>query len=63
MESYNSLSSGQNYTGIELNIFKSRNGKVVMSSFENFNVNLRSYQQNPWMANIAGAPMWSQSGV
>ena len=62
MESYSSLSSGQNYTDIVLNVFKSDNKKIVLSSFENFNVNLRSFQQNPWMANIAGVPLWTQSG-
>lgn len=62
MQSYSSLSGGQNYTDIVLNVFKSQNHKVVLSSFEEFNVNLRSFQQNPWMANIAGAPLWSQSG-
>ena len=63
MESYVSLAGGQNYTDIRLNIFKTPNMKVVLSSFEEFNVNLRSFQQNPWMANIAGAPLWTQSGV
>ena len=63
MRSYSSLSSGQNYTDIVLNVYKSQNHKVVLSSFESFNVNLRSFQQNPWMANIAGAPLWSQSGT
>jgi hypothetical protein len=63
MESYSSLASGQNYTNIVLNVYKSDNQKIVMSSFENFNVNLRSFQQNPWMANIAGAPLWTQSGA
>ena len=58
-----SLAGGQNYTDIRLNIFKTPNMKVVLSSFEEFNVNLRSFQQNPWMANIAGAPLWTQSGV
>lgn len=62
MESYSSLASGQNYTDIVLNVFKSENKKVVLSSFENFNVNLRSFQQNPWMANVAGVPLWTQSG-
>lgn len=63
MQSYSSLSSGQNYTNIVLNVYKSQNHKVVLSSFESFNVNVRSFQQNPWMANIAGAPLWSQSGI
>lgn len=62
MESYAGLSSGQNYTDIVLNVYKSYNMKAVLSSFEHFNVNLTSFQQNSWMANIAGAPLWTQSG-
>lgn len=63
MKSYSSLACGQNYTDIVLNVYKSRNRKVVLSSFENFNVNLRSFQQNPWMANLSGVPLWTQSGT
>ena len=63
MQSYSSLASGQNYTDIVLNVYKTYNMKAVLSSFENFNVNLRRFQQNPWLANIAGAPLWTQSGT
>ena len=62
MEEYAIYAAGQNYSGVILNVYKSPNGGVVMSSFDKYNVNLRSYQQNPWMVNFVGAPLWSQSG-
>ena len=62
MDSFAIYAGGQNYSDITLNVYKSPSGKVVMSSFDRYNVNLRSYQQNPWMVNFAGAPLWSQSG-
>lgn len=54
-------SKGQNYTGICLNIYKAPGG-LMLSSFEEYNVGLCSYQQIPWMANISGVGMWSGSG-
>lgn len=62
MESYEYYSEGQNYTGVILNGYKSPTGKIVLSSFEMYNVGLQSYQQIPWMGNIAGLPIWAQSG-
>jgi hypothetical protein len=62
MESFDHYSAGQNYTDVVLNVFKPLSGKVVLSSFEMYNVGLQMYQQIPWMANIAGLPIWTQSG-
>ena len=54
-------SAGQNYTGIELNLYKAPGG-LILSSFEKYNVGLCGYQQMPWMANVSGVGVWSQSG-
>jgi hypothetical protein len=62
MESFDHYSIGQSYTDVLLNVFKSSNGKIILSSFEMYNVGLQLYQQTPWMANIAGLPIWTQSG-
>lgn len=55
------LSSGQCYLGVTLNVYKDRN--ICLSSFDNFQVNHASYQQQSWMANIEGIPLWSTSGI
>jgi hypothetical protein len=62
MESFDHYSAGQNYTGVTLNRYKSSLGRIVLSSFEMFNVGLQSYQQVSWMGNIAGLPIWTESG-
>ena len=54
-------SKGQNYTGINLNLYKAPGG-LMLSSFEAYNVGLCGYQQNPWMANVSGVGVWSGSG-
>ena len=33
-----------------------------MTSFSEYNVGLRGYQQMPWMVNFNGVGIWSQSG-
>lgn len=55
-------SKGQNYTNISLSVYKSPTRKVVMTSFPEFNVGFRGYQQMPWMVNFDGVGIWSQSG-
>lgn len=62
MESYEYYSGGQNYTGVILKGFRSLTGRIILSSFEMYNVGLQSYQQIPWMGNIAGLPIWTQPG-
>lgn len=55
-------SKGQNYTKICLNTFKSPTRKIVMTSFDRYNVGYQAYQQMPWMVNLNGVGIWSQSG-
>ncbi len=54
-------SKGQNYTGIKLTMYKSPGG-LILSSFDKYNVGLCGFQQMPWMANVGGVGVWSQSG-
>jgi hypothetical protein len=63
MKSFEHFSSGQNYCGVVLNLYKSVSRKVVLSSFNRFNVGKAQYQQMPWMANVGGVPVWSQTGI
>lgn len=51
---------GQSYVSITLNVFKKDN--LCMTSFERYNGGTCSYQQLPWMANVSGVPVWTQSG-
>lgn len=62
MESFDHYSHGQAYCSIELNLYKSPSKRVVLSSFDTYNVGRALYQQVPWMANVAGVPVWSESG-
>lgn len=61
MSSMSHWSKGQNYTGIDLNLYKAPGG-LMLSSFEAYNAGLCGYQQMPWVANIAGVGLWSGSG-
>jgi hypothetical protein len=63
MDTFETLSKGQAYTSISLNLFKSPSRSVVMTSFDHYNVGRHAYQQNTWMANLNGVGLWSQSGV
>jgi hypothetical protein len=63
MNAFDTLSKGQSYTSIFLNIFKSPSRSVVMTSFDRYNVGLHAFQQNTWMVNLNGVGVWSQSGV
>jgi hypothetical protein len=62
MKQVNHFSTGQNYTKVFLNVYKSPSRAVVMTSFENYNVGKQAYQQMPWMVNLDGVGIWSQSG-
>lgn len=62
MTSFDHYSSGQNYTDVTLCVYKSPSKKIILSSLEMYNVGLQSYQQVSWMGNIAGLPIWTQSG-
>jgi hypothetical protein len=55
------FSGGQNYADVTLNVFK-RQGGLCLTSFEMFNHGSASVHQLPWMANIGGVGVWSQSG-
>jgi hypothetical protein len=35
----------------------------VLTSFERFYPGFQAYQQMPWMANVDGVGVWSQSGI
>ena len=59
---YATVSKGQMYTDIELNVFKHPEQNLLLSSFEKFNPHCSSFQQLPWMANIAGLGVWAQAG-
>jgi hypothetical protein len=61
MESYDHFSKGQAYTGIELNVYKKIAHGLVVTSFSLFSAHVCGYQQLPWMVNLAGLPVWSQS--
>lgn len=63
MDYYRHFSAGQVYTGITLNVFKVAKHGLVLSSFELYNPHFCGFQQLPWMANISGVPLWSQSGA
>mmetsp|Transcript_846 Transcript_846/g.952 ORF Transcript_846/g.952 Transcript_846/m.952 type:complete len:330 (+) Transcript_846:57-1046(+) len=58
---YFHFSAGQSYADVVLNVFK-RSGGLCLTSFERFSHGTAGYQQLPWMANIGGVGVWSQSG-
>jgi len=58
--SLESWAAGQCYIDIKLNIYKDH--RLVLSSFEKFNGGTIGYQQMPWMINLDGVGIWSQSG-
>jgi hypothetical protein len=61
MSNYSHLSCGQSYCGIELTVYK-RPGGLVLSSLQMFNCSRAGFQQLPWIANLDGVAIWSQSG-
>lgn len=63
MTSFDHFSSGQAYCGISLNLYRSSSRRVILSSFNRYNVGKAQYQQVPWMANVGGVPVWSQTGL
>ena len=56
------LLSGQVYLGITTHFFKRPKHGLILSSFQSFNPHITGYQQIPWFCNLAGIPIWSQSG-
>ena len=62
MNNYSTVSKGQMYTDLKLNVFKHPQQQLVLSSFENYNPHCASFQQLPWIANISGIGVWTQSG-
>lgn len=63
MDTFSTLSKGQAYSSIFLNIFKSPSRSVVMTSFDRYNVGKHAFQQMSWMVNLHGVGIWTQSGV
>jgi hypothetical protein len=63
MEYYDHFSCGQMYTGIKLNLYKRPNHGLIVSSFSLYNPHYCGFQQLPWMINLKGIPIWSQSGL
>lgn len=60
---YELFSSGQMYTDMDLSVFKDPREGLVLSSFELYNAHNCGFQQLPWIANVAGLPVWTQSGA
>lgn len=58
---YGRLARGQVYTNVLMSVYK-RPGGLCLSSFESFNVGDAGFQQLPWMANLDGVGVWSESG-
>jgi hypothetical protein len=54
------FSAGQQYVGAHLNVYKPGCG-VLLSSLERFNGGFAGYQQLPWIANINGVALWTQT--
>lgn len=63
LSTFSHYSKGQRYTNIRLNLYKSPSRRVVLTSFERFYPGFQGYQQMPWMANVDGVGVWSQSGI
>ncbi len=63
MDTFSPLSKGQTYCNVVFNLYKSPSRSVVMTSFDRYNVGRQAYQQLPWMVNMAGVGLWSQSGI
>lgn len=61
MDSMSHWSKGQNYTSVNLTVYKAPGG-LMLSSIQKYNVSLCGFQQMPWMANVSGVGVWSQSG-
>ena len=55
------LSRGQLYSDVVFNVYKRDDG-LCMSSFETFNVGKAGFQQLPWIVNLDGIGVWSESG-
>jgi hypothetical protein len=63
MQSFEHFAKGGMYLGFKLNLYKRPDHGLVVSSFHCWNAHHCGFQQIPWMANISGAPLWSQSGL
>ncbi len=59
---YVTLSSGQTYADVEMVVYKRPSKGLCLASFQNFNPHRCSFSEQPWMANISGVGIWSQSG-
>lgn len=62
MAHYSTISAGQVYTGISLNVYKKPKQNLALTSFAGFNPHVAAFQQQPWIANVSGMGVWSQAG-
>lgn len=65
LKSYSHFSAGQSYTGdrgVVLNVYKRSSHGLLMSSFDRFIGGISGFQQFPWVVNLCGVGLWSQSG-
>jgi hypothetical protein len=54
---------GQSYCGLSMQTYKKPSSGLILSSFKVFQPHTTtSFQQVSWMGNLAGIPLWSQSG-
>ncbi len=59
---YHTLSTGQCYTGLTLNVYKEPKKQLLLTSFDAYNPHAAGFQQLPWIANVSGVGVWSQAG-
>ena len=61
MSRFRHFSHGQCYTGMSLNVYKKRT--LLLTSLEyHEQEGMSGYQQLPWIANVGGIGVWTQSG-
>jgi hypothetical protein len=62
LANYATLAEGQVYCGVTLHVYKRPASELLLTSFQDFNAHRASFQQLPWIANVSGVGVWSQSG-
>ena len=60
-EMFFGFTKGSDLSGANVSVY--RDGDVVLSSLERYNVQYRSRQQWVWMATVGDVAVWTQSGV
>jgi hypothetical protein len=62
-EQFHHVLKGQSYCGLSMQTYKKPSSGLILSSFKLFQPHTTtSFQQVSWMGNLAGIPIWSQSG-